>query len=723
MKSIKLTLIIGMLLSSSFTFSQIVNNIWVTLKVNPSISTVGGQITSQQNEIQALINSFHITSFEKLVPTTKTDALKDVYEINCNCDEHELLAQVARMSDLFANPEIGPKYQTLDIPNDYSIAFANDWALNLINAPGAWDVTHGDTNVVIAITDANYVLGHEDLVGKVNYVSPNNYNSNYAHGTAVAVSAGGNTNNGVGKSSIGYDSHLELRMMSYNEVLLASQAGADVINMSWAASCYYSSYGQMIITEAYNNGSVLVAAAGNGGTCGGASNLVYPAAYNHVISVTSIGEFDNHEGAIGDPASCHQHNAMVDLCAPGYLVPVTAGTGWYLVANGTSFASPIVAGLAALMLSVNPCLNADEIEYIMKQTAVNVDALNPAYVGGLGSGRIDAAAAVQMAKNFTTLHVSGNSGMGCFPTTGYATINVLDGQGEITYNWAIGDTTQTISNQNGGIYNVQVRDERGCFADTNLLIPAFIPLSATAVVSDVTCYGLSDGAIDLTVTSGHPQYVFDWTYNGSTVDTEDIDSLPAGTYRVRIQDSLGCVLYQSYNVYAPEQLILNATIQQPIYNNGSIDVTVTGGTPGYTYDWSNINSSSNYVSGLGAGQYYLEVYDAHGCFEAGVYTLTSDQIEDDQPIATELGIGNHTAGVEDLNTFDVELYPNPVHEGQLIQIKGIAVEEIKVMNQFGAQVKYQKGGNSLDLNEFAAGVYYVQISSANQTMVKKMIKN
>ena len=99
-------------------------------------------------------------------------------------------------------------------------------------------------------------------------------------------------------------------VVEYNEMLSATYSGAKVINCSWSSSCSYNGYAQQVIDEVYNNGSVIVASAGNGSTCGGASNLVYPASYNHVISVTSIGAMDNHERFMGNPSTTHQHNSM-----------------------------------------------------------------------------------------------------------------------------------------------------------------------------------------------------------------------------------------------------------------------------------------------------------------------------------------------------------------------------------------------------------------------------
>ena len=340
-----------------------------------------------------------ITSTQILPSSRKAELLK-VYEFSCTCDETDLYAALINIPGI-EGLEYGPKYEPLALPNDYNLTFDPMWTLDLINAEQAWDITQGDCSVGVAISDQNYWVNHEELVGKVTHYDTTNTMSQ-GHGTAVATIVGANTDNGVGISSIGYDLNLGLYRMNYNEVLEASYAGARVINLSWTSGCDSNVYHQEAINEVYDNGTFIVAAAGNGSTCGGPSELVYPASYQNVFSVTSVGQYDNHEEIIGDTSSTHQHNALVDLTAPGYNVPITAAPGWYLTTDGTSFAAPFVTGTVGLMLCANPCLENPEIEDILKLSSVDIDALNPDYAGLIGAGRLDAGAAVTMAYNSVT---------------------------------------------------------------------------------------------------------------------------------------------------------------------------------------------------------------------------------------------------------------------------------------------------------------------------------
>jgi subtilisin family serine protease len=374
------------------------NSVWMTINESQNVPQMrGDKLYSQNQELNSVLETYQITNVQKVFPDSKNQKLQNVYQIDCNCNEVELLQNLTNKSTVVSKVEIAPKFETLELPNDYTSSFSNNWALSLINAEGAWSYTTGDTSVRIAISDQNFYQNHEELVGKVKYYDVTN-TSTKTHGTAVAITAAGNTNNSTGISSIGYNSSLGLFRMNYNDMLKASYNGYKVINLSWASGCTYNYYAQLAIDEVWNNGTFIVASAGNGSTCGGPDNLVYPAAYNHVFSVTSVGQNDSH---ISQNGSTHQHNSTVDICAPGYNVPLSAAPGWYSYSSGTSFAAPYVSGTIALMLSVNPNITNSEIDSILRITAVDIYSINPQYLGKLGSGRLNSAEAVRIAYEMT----------------------------------------------------------------------------------------------------------------------------------------------------------------------------------------------------------------------------------------------------------------------------------------------------------------------------------
>ena len=383
-------------------FSQ--NAVWATVENIDKIR--------ESNEFKTTFINLHADLvFYKAFPKSKQRNLQNVYEFECTCHETELYTALHKVPGI-SSIEYAPKFETLELPNDYTSVFAGNWALDLIGAQTAWTYTTGDSAINVAISDQNYYVNHEELTGKVTYYDNTN-TATKTHGTAVATIAAGNTNNNVGLASIGYNSSLSLFRMNYNDMLVASYNGARVINLSWTSGCTYNQYAQLIIDEIYANGTFIVASAGNGTTCGGANNLVYPAAYNHVFAVTSVGAQDNIERTIGNPNTRHQTNASVDICAPGHNVPLTAAPGWYINSSGTSFAAPYVTGTVALMLSANPNLTTNEIDSVLRISATNIDSLNSAYIGKIGAGRLNSAEAVRIAYEMgLPVEDDGNNGHG-----------------------------------------------------------------------------------------------------------------------------------------------------------------------------------------------------------------------------------------------------------------------------------------------------------------------
>lgn len=687
------------------------------------ISTVNGQVVSTNPTINNMIADLNITSIAKALPAARTEGLKNVYEIACNCDENVLLQEVARLSNVFTNPELAPVYETLNTPNDYSTTFANDYALNLINAQGAWDITTGDSSIVIAVCDQNYVLNHEELVGKFNYVTPNNMNPTTTHGTAVAITAAGRTNNNLGKSSIGYNSTLQLRAMNYNEVLDATYNGARVINLSWSSGCFANAYTQQIVDEVYANGVVLIASAGNGNTCGGPSNLVYPAAHDHVISVTSVGPVNNHERVIGNPTTTHQHNSTVDIAAPGYDVALSVAPGYYLTGNGTSFAAPYVSGTVGLMLAANPCLTVDQVEYILKQTAMELDSINPAYAGGLGAGRLDAYAAVQMASTFATMQVAGTTAVNCETSSQSVELTVQNGVAPYQVLWNTMDTTFILENlQDGLSYTATVIDATGCIGTYQVVADTVSPVTYDAQINNVNCNGENSGSIELEITGGQGAFQYIWN---TAETTEDIYNLVAGTYNVRIVDTYGCFTNVSFDVAQPDVLVAAGQGSANVTNSyGSVDVTVAGGTAPYNYTWNN-GSTTEDLQNVGNGFYEVAVTDAHGCntsfnmsldlntiitTSAGSVVVTSNDVAVFQAPVTGsvLGVDEATA------TVTMNVYPNPATEAATIQWDGVEIATILVFNMAGQQVQAHEITNTVNnfrLEGLEAGEYLVRLTT------------
>lgn len=210
----------------------------------------------------------------------------------------------------------------------------------------------------------------------------------------------------------------------------------------------------------------------------------------------------------------------------------------------------------------------------------------------------------------------------CGQSTGSATVTAGGGTPGYTYLWSNGATTVSISNLTAGTYSVTVTDANGCTRRRNAVVSLSNgPVISLASQTNVTCFGESTGALDITVTGGVLPYSYSWS-NGASV--QDISNLSAGTYTVFVTDSALCSDSASFTVVQPDSFVVSAVIQNAAcgLSNGSIAVSVTGGNPTYTYLWSN-GSTTNSVSNLQAGTYSLTVTDLSGCDSVFTFTVNA----------------------------------------------------------------------------------------------------
>ena len=217
----------------------------------------------------------------------------------------------------------------------------------------------------------------------------------------------------------------------------------------------------------------------------------------------------------------------------------------------------------------------------------------------------------------TNILCNGNS-------TGAIDLTVTGGTPPIqSYLWSNGATTEDISGLVAGTYSVTVVDYNGCQATNTWTItePTQLVIDPNALITNVSCFGLSDGAISITVTGGTPGYSFAWS-NGAT--TQNISGLAAGCYTVTVTDANQCTATGTWCVTQPDALALEGNVTSVScysYSTGAIDLTVTGGTPAYTYVWSN-GATTEDLNNLPAGTYSVTVTDSHGCVISDSYVVT-----------------------------------------------------------------------------------------------------
>ncbi len=216
---------------------------------------------------------------------------------------------------------------------------------------------------------------------------------------------------------------------------------------------------------------------------------------------------------------------------------------------------------------------------------------------------------------------------GCGEPDGTVDLSVSGGSAPFTYAWNNGAQSEDLIGLEPGSYQVVITDANGCTATSSGEVNGTPALVGTAITSPVDCHGGTSGMIDLQLSSGTQPYSFAWS-NGST--TEDVSNLAAGIYEVTVTDAIGCTLFNTYTIEQPTAITIDAEVSTFAngYNlsgygtqDGSIMVTVDGGTLPYSLLWSNGAVSAS-ISGLAAGPYTLEVTDANGCILSLTESLT-----------------------------------------------------------------------------------------------------
>ena len=215
----------------------------------------------------------------------------------------------------------------------------------------------------------------------------------------------------------------------------------------------------------------------------------------------------------------------------------------------------------------------------------------------------------------------------CFGNnTGSIDLTVTGGTGPYTYAWSNNTTAQDPSNLIAGAYTVTVTDANGCTATATVTItqPASALVATTTQVM-IACFGGNTGSVNMTPTGGTAPYTYVWT-GGSTA--QSAIGVPAGTYTVVVTDANGCTTTISATITQPQAPLSLATTQVNVLcfgnNTGSIDLSPSGGTPGYTYAWSN-NSTIQDPLNLIAGTYTVVVTDANGCIDTTSVIITQPQ--------------------------------------------------------------------------------------------------
>lgn len=362
--------------------------------------------------------------------------------------------EIERAAALAARPDVlyaEPNYlvQASVLPDDPK--FGNQWYLTQIRAPEAWDAGVGDSGQIIAVLDTGVDLDHPDLQAKLvpgyDFVNDDDdpdddqMCNGISHGTHVAGIAAAATDNQTGVAGLAWATRvMPVKVLNNcgggtyggvaDGVIYAVDHGADIINLSLGGVCPESAPQTLkaAIDYAYSQGVLVVAAAGNT-----AGPVLCPAAYASAIAVAATTESDSR-------AYFSNVGPEVEVAAPGVSIYSTLKDGSYGYKNGTSMATPIVAGLAALIWGEDPALTNVQVRAIITGTAIDLG--DPGRDPSFGWGRVDAFRAL-MGVDPPALAVSDAphalTDDSTPPTPAQTTVQVRN-QGEGIFSW-----TATIS--------------------------------------------------------------------------------------------------------------------------------------------------------------------------------------------------------------------------------------------------------------------------------------
>ena len=259
-------------------------------------------------------------------------------------------------------------------------------------------------------------------------------------------------------------------------------------------------------------------------------------------------------------------------------------------------------------------------------------------------------------------------------------------------------------------------------AGSNTVVCSFEITVAEAIafnptIEDVSCFGEADGSIAPNVSGGSPGYTYLWD-DASTGPS--LNNLGPGIFTLSVTDDAGCESVQTFEVEEPTDLVttlVNIINETNSAQNGSVEVTVSGGVMPYTYQWTDLNNNvvgtMEDISGLAAGTYQLFVTDANGCITSSAYTIQSMNPTNNPELDAR-----------------IKIFPNPTNDWVTIELTDLPITEMDVtihdvigqLVSHHPKAKINGGKYLLDMGHFPEGVYLLKLNLKGEIVTKRIVR-
>lgn len=333
------------------------------------------------------------------------------------------------------------------------------------------------------------------------------------------------------------------------------------------------------------------------------------------------------------------------------------------------------------------------------------------------SGEVKCSKTVTITQPSAGITVSGNvSNVGC-GTLGSITLNVSGGTPNYTYAWSNGPNTKDIANLNKATYTVTVTDANQCSITRSFDVGenSVEDVKINATVNNVKCFGEASGSISLNITGGCTPRTIVWANSSETGTTRN--NLAAGTYGVTVTDSSNPAKTASQLIVVGQPaaaVAVTGQVTNSTGSNGAIDITATGGTPSYTYQWSGgSTATSEDLSGLAPGAFTVVVTDANGCKATGNYNVTLTGTTSDPNFTAGVSSENINGGygVSCVNACDAVISGNVDNAGKApytVTLSGAATG-----------TRNLTAGGPFSFSGLCVGAYSIKLTDADNKTVTK----